>query len=209
MIYHQGLFENHHQNNINKNFQEIFNECKEKNHPNKLEYYCKDHNQLCCASCITKIEGKGNGQHKNCDIIFIENIKEEKRSKLKENLTILENLSKNFENSANEIKFMFEKINQTKEELKLNIQKKFTKIRNYLNEKEDKLLLEVDNIYNKEFGKEDLIKNCEKLPNKIKSLLEKGRSINNDWNDNNKLYSIINDCINIENSFKEINIFIL
>ena len=101
---------------------------------------------------------------------------------------------------------MFEKINQTKEDLKLNIQKIFTKIRNCLNEREDKLLLEVDNIYNKEFSKEDLIKDHEKLPSKIKSLLEKGRSINNDWNDNDKLYSIINDCINIENSIKEINI---
>ena len=98
MTYHQGLFENHHQNNRNKNFQEILNECKEKNHPNKLEYYCKDHNQLCCASCITKIEGKGNGQHNKCDIVFIENIKEEKRNKLKENLEILENLSNNLEN---------------------------------------------------------------------------------------------------------------
>ena len=90
--------------------------------------------------------------------------------------------------------------------MKLNIQKTFTKIRNTLNEREDELLFEVDNIYSKEFGKEDLIKNCEKLPNKIKSLLEKGKLIYNDWNDDNKLYSIINDCINIENNIKEINI---
>ena len=207
MIYHQGLLENHHQININKNFKEIFNDlCKEKNHFDKLDYYCKNHNQLCCAKCITKIEGKGNGQHKNCDITFIENIKEEKKNKLKDNLTIMDNSYKDLEESINEIKLLFEKINKTKEELKLNIQKTFTKIRNTINEREDELLLEVDNIYNKEFFKEDLIKNCEKLPNKIKSLLEKGKSINNDWNDDNKLYSIINDCINIENNIKEINI---
>ena len=207
MIYHQGLFGNHLQININKNFQEMFNDiCKEKNHSDKLDYFCKNHNQLCCVKCIAKIEGKGNGQHKNCDIIFIENIKEEKKNKLKENIAILENLYNGLDNSINEIKLLSEKINKDKEELKLNIQKTFTKIRNTLNEREDELLFEVDNIYSKEFGKEDLIKNCEKLPNKIKSLLEKGKLIYNDWNDDNKLYSIINDCINIENNIKEINI---
>ena len=30
--------------------------------------------------------------------------------------------------------------------------------------------------------------------------------INNEWNDNNKLSSIINDCINIEDNIKNINI---
>ena len=69
---------------------EIFkNICKEENHPNKLEYYCKNHNELCCANCITKIKGKGNGQHKDCEVYFIENIKEERKNKLKENIKYL------------------------------------------------------------------------------------------------------------------------
>ena len=43
---------------------------------------------------------------------------------------------------------MYEKIDKSKEELKRNIQKIFTKLRNALNDREDELLLEVDNRYN-------------------------------------------------------------
>ena len=57
-----------------------------KKHNIELEYFCKTHNQLCCAACITKIEGGGNGQHTNCDICFIKEIKDEKKSKLKNNI---------------------------------------------------------------------------------------------------------------------------
>ena len=88
------------------------------------------------------------------------------------------------------------KINENKEELKAEIQKIFTKIRTTLNEREDELLLEVDNKYNNIFCNEDIIKESEKLPNKTKKLLEKGKTIDKEWN-NNKLNSLINDCINI------------
>ena len=37
--------------------------------------------------------------------------------------------------------------------------------------------------------------------------LEKGKNIENEWNDENKLNSLINDCITIENNIKEINIY--
>ena len=63
------------------------------NHNIKLEYYCKNHNKLCCSFCATKIEGKGNGQHNKCDICFIEDIKEDKRNNLKNNIKLLEELS--------------------------------------------------------------------------------------------------------------------
>ena len=56
------------------------------------------------------------------------------------------------------------------------------------------------------FCNEDIIKDNEKLPNKIK-LSEKGKIINEKWNeDNNQINSLINDYINIENNIKEINI---
>ena len=44
--------------------------CKEENHSNILEYFCKSHNVLCCAACINKIKGKGNGQHSYCTNIW-------------------------------------------------------------------------------------------------------------------------------------------
>jgi len=53
---------------------------------------------------------------------------------------------------------------------------------------------------------ESIIKESEKLPNKIKLSLEKGKLMDNEWNDNTKLCSIINNCINIEYNIKNINI---
>ena len=74
------MLKNHHQYNLDKDFNNIFFDiCKEENHSLKLEYFCKNHNQLCCVACIAKIGGKGKGQHKDCDICFIENIKDEKK----------------------------------------------------------------------------------------------------------------------------------
>ena len=74
--YHSEIFENHHLFKLDKNNKEIFTGfCKEENHFDKLSYFCKTHNQLCCAACISKIKGKGNGQHTDCDIVFIEDIK--------------------------------------------------------------------------------------------------------------------------------------
>ena len=109
------------------------------------------------------------------------------------------------ENSLNELKNFIEKINENKENLKLKIQKIFTKIRNTLNEREDQILLEVDNQFNKIYFNEDIIKKSEKLPNKIKFSLERGRKIEKEWNENNAIF-LVNDCINIENNIKEINI---
>ena len=40
--HHQGLFENHNLNNLDKEINEIFFDiCKEKNHTIKLQYFCK------------------------------------------------------------------------------------------------------------------------------------------------------------------------
>ena len=89
--------------------------------------------------------------------------------------------------------------------MKLEIQNIFTKIRNNLNDREDHLLLEVDNLYNNKFFGENIIKKGEKLPKQIKQSIEKGKIINNDW-DKYNIYSNINDCINIENNIKNINI---
>ena len=84
-IYHSKLFEEHQNFILNKNLEEIFDEfCEEENHIyNILNYFCKTHNKLCCASCIAKIKDKGDGQHSDCDICYIDEIKEEKKNKIK------------------------------------------------------------------------------------------------------------------------------
>ena len=92
-----------------------------------------------------------------------------------------------------ELKSIFVKIEKDKEDLKLKVQKIFTKIRNILNNREDKLLLDIDNLYNSKYLDQDLIKKAEKLPNQIRLSLEKGKTINKQWNNNeDNLYSYIN-----------------
>ena len=181
--------------------------CQEENHPNKLIYFCKDHNQLCCAACLCKINKNGDGRHKDCNVCSIEDIKEEKKNKLIENIKCLEGLENKFNESLNELKEIIQKIEKDKEELKLEVQKIFTKIRNAINDREDELLLEIDNLYNNKIANDDIINKGEKFPKRIKVLLVKGKSINKEW-DNNNLNSYLNDCINIENNIKIINDFI-
>ena len=203
---HSNLFNNHDLYKLEKKIDDIFNDfCKEENHNNNiLEYYCKTHNQLCCAACITKIKGHGKGEHNDCDICFIEDIKDEKKNKLKDNIKSLEDLSNKLIEEIKELEIIYAKINENKEKLKLNIQNIFINIRNSLNEREDKLLLEVDEQYNN-YINEDIIKQSKKLPEKVKISLEKGKLIENEWNDNNKIYSLVNDCINIEKNIEHIN----
>ena len=116
----------------------------------------------------------------------------------------MEEFSKTIEDSINKLKEIIREINENKGELKKKISEIFTKIRSALNEREDELLLEVDNIYDKIYFKDDIIKKVEKTPNQIKFYLDKGKELNDDWNDNNKLISNINNCINIENNLKSI-----
>ena len=205
--YHKGLFENHTLLNINDVNRGGFDGlCNVKNHFQKLEYFCKTHNQLCCAACIAKIKNDENGQHTDCNVCVIQEIKQEKESKLKENIKILEDLSLNLEESINEIKALFVKVNKNKELLKQKIQKVFNKLRNALDERENELLLEADKQFNNLFISEDIIKEKDNLTYKIKQSIKKGKSIDNQWKDDSQLSSLINDCIIIENNIKDTNL---
>ena len=114
----------------NKNQKDIFiGYCLEKNHLDELKYFCKEHNILCCANCITKIKDEENGQHSNCDICPVKDVEKEKHDKLKENIQKLDNMSNNLKDKISELKNIFEKINENKENLKFKKQKIFTKIR--------------------------------------------------------------------------------
>jgi len=146
---HSSLLKNYQANKLNKDEEIFTGYCKEKNHRDKLEFFCKNHNLLCCAACLCKLKVKGFGQHKDCDICEIENIKDEKKNKLKENIKCLEDLENKFNENINKLKEIFDKIEKDKEDLKLKIQNIFTKIRNTLNNRKNQLLLDIDNIYKK------------------------------------------------------------
>ena len=88
----------------------------------------------------------------------------------------------------------------------MSIQNIFNQIKIALHERKEKLLLEVENQYKEIFDNEDILEESEKLSNKIKSLLEEGKIFDKDWNDNDKINSIINSCINIEDNIKNIEV---
>ena len=203
--HHSELFEDHIKYDLKEDIEFFTGICSEPNHKKELEYFCKTHNKLCCVACISKIKSKGYGQHSNCQVCNIEEIKDEKKNKLKENIKYLENASTKIENAINNIKQIIEKINLKKEELKLNIQIIFTKIRNVLNEREDQLLIEVEEKVNSLNFNEDILKKSEAIPQNIKIYLDKRKILDNEWNDNDKLKELINDCINIENNINFID----
>ena len=90
---HNNLCSHHQTYNLNNNIDEIFNGiCQEKKHSIELEYYCKNHNKLCCAACLCKIKSEKNGQHKDCDVCLLNDIKEEKKKKFEENIKYLNEL---------------------------------------------------------------------------------------------------------------------
>ena len=105
--FHSKLLENHRTFSLEKNIEEIFTGyCKEKGHNNnELAFFCKTHNQLCCVACFSKIKIKEIGKHKDCNICLIENIKDEKINKLKDNIKCLEELNNTLENSINDLNY--------------------------------------------------------------------------------------------------------
>ena len=171
-IFHNKLLNNHHIFNLDKNkdLKGIFSEyCQGNNHFEILNFYRKNHRKLWGSSCICKIERKDYGSHSKCDVCNIEDITEEMKKNLKDNINQLELLSKGIIESINKLKIIYEKINSNKEKLKEDVQKIFTKIRNSVNNREDEILLEID-----KYLKEDLIKKAEKLPIQINLSLEIG-----------------------------------
>ena len=159
-IFHSKIFQNHITQNISKENQEIFTGlCSEKDHINTLEYYCKTHNKLCCVACISKIKDDKNGNHKDCDVYKLIDIKSEKEKEFKEDYAKLQELSKSLEPTINKFKTLREEINKNKEDLIMEIQKVFTNLRNILNSREDQILNQVEEVYKKVYFDDNIIIN--------------------------------------------------
>jgi hypothetical protein len=201
---HSELCSNHHPNNLQNDNDNFTGICEIDGHNNTLNYFCKTHNELCCVACLCKIKGEGNGQHKDCDVCFINEIKDEKKKILEENIQQLENLSELLENSINEIKSSQDKLGEHKENIKNNIQKIFNHVRNLLDEREKELIIEADKIFSDIYDNEDIIEQRQDLENIVNTFIEKGKTLEEEWDDDN-LNLMINSCIYIENNMKEIN----
>ena len=201
--FHSKLFQNHITQKLTKENKEIFTGlCLENEHRNILEYYCKNHNQLCCAACISKIKDEKNGKHKDCEIYKLIDIKPEKEKKFKQNYAKLQDISKSLEPTINEFKLLIDEVNKNKEELIKEIQKAFTNLRNVLNKREEQLLLEVEEINKEKYFDDDMIKESEKLSERVKKCLE---SVNILKDKKNELNYEINYYIEFENNLNKIN----
>ena len=200
--FHEGLLKNHIICSIDEINKESFTGlCKENNHNIKLEYYCKTHNKLCCGLCICKIKGNGNGEHNDCDICLIKDIKEEKKSKIKDNVKELEKFLDELEESEKKMNVTPEEVEENKGKIKEEIKSIFENIRTEINNRENILTSETNKYFDDNYFNEGIIKKIDQ----IKSLLENVESIDDDWEDDDKLNEIIDNCINIENNVKDIN----
>ena len=208
--FHSKIFVDHQVHNLtkeNKNF--LSNICKEKNHSNKLKYFCKTHNKLCCAACITKIKDEENGQHKDCEICLLIDLRPKEEKKFIKNFTKLEEKFNSLDRTIEQLKEVYEDITKKKENLIMEIQNVFTKLRSSLNEREDLLIAEVETQYNKNFFGEEFFGEIEQLPGKIKKCLEYGSKIKDKMDEEKDLNNIINYSVEFKNylkKIKEINI---
>ena len=205
--HHDELFEEHDLRILNEkeDSSNLFTGyCKEKGHTDALEYFCKKHNKLCCASCISKIQSKGNGQHKDCDVCNVEEIKSDKEKILKDNIKILEDLLNSFEKLMEEFKINFEKAN--KETLKIKIKNIFDQIKEAVNEREKEILTKIDYLLDNDF--QYLVINEEKKYKRtfteINDSIEKSKELVEESNNINKMNKYINECLNIENNVQKL-----
>ena len=202
---HSQLFEEHILYPIDKDISNIFTGiCNEPNHNCELEYFCEDHNLLCCSKCVGVFKNKGYGKHGKCKVFVIEDIKNKKKEKLNENIKNLEELNNNIVKQIEELKKIFDRVEKDKENVKLKLQKIYTQLRNIINEEEDKLIAKIDKKFDTIFFGEKFVKKCTELPKKIKDSLNISKSISKEWNEN-KLNYLMNGCINVEQNIEIIN----
>lgn len=207
---HSIICQFHHPYKLDKDTNGIFTGfCKINNHNQLLEYFCKKHNKLCCALCICKIKNNGIGQHADCDVCTIGEIKDQKIKLFYKNLNKLEDMSITIDILTEESKKIFQKLSERREELQSKIQEFFTKITNIINKRKEELLSELNSIYENIGFNKGSIEIFEKLPNIIKNNLEsfKGNKdeTNLDMNDENNLGYLINNCLMFENIIRDIN----
>ena len=150
--------------NNEKSFYSKIN-CSQENH-NKipLNYYCQNHNELCCAFCLCIKEENNLGNHNKCKIISINEIENIKKQNLNENVKILNELIKKLCEKKQMIENILKKKKKNKEEIKKKISEYFTELRNILNEREDELFKIIEMI------KKSI--NIEKMNEKINNFIK-------------------------------------
>ena len=206
---HLKLFKNHHLLDLIEDKSHLLNDfCKEDKHLNGIEYYCETHNQLCCLSCIGKDKKIENPKHKNCKVYDLSDIIKDKKIKLEQNLKILGDLSKNIKEKIDSSKNIYIKLKDIKEDLKTKIRQTMENIRAKINQREDELFSTLETLHNKLCPTEKEMNDYENIPKQINEILEKSKDIYRKADNAFLLNSYIEDCINIENYSRDIQLMV-
>ena len=99
--------------------------------------------------------------------VFNWRYKKWKKNLLNENITKIDDILNNIKSTIEELKTIYNKLNEKKENLKLDIKEIFNKIKDEINKREKELLLEIDKIYEQNYINENIIKEINELPNKL------------------------------------------
>ena len=207
---HLNLFKNHHHLlDLIEDKSQLFNDfCKEDKHLNKIEYYCETHKQLCCLSCIGKDKKIENSKHKNCKVYDLSEIINDKKRKLDQNLKILRELSSNIKEKIDNSNNIYMKLKDIKEDLKTKIRQTMENIRAKINQREDELFSTLETLHNKLCPTEKEMNDYQNIPKQIKEILEKSKDIYKKADNSFLLNSYIDDCINIENYSRDIQLMV-
>ena len=82
--FHSDMFQNHIKISLDKEKSEIFTGfCNEEGHSNKLIFFCKTHNVLCCSSCLCKIKKKAMDSIKIAMYVKLKILKKRKKINMK------------------------------------------------------------------------------------------------------------------------------
>ena len=192
------IFDKH----LKKYSEYIMDEYKQNN--NELNY-CEDCKVFTCNKCqkihfklcekhhLYILDDEDEFEDKDSDINSVKENEDGDKDILENNIKKLDKLLNKFKTIINENKSLNERMNEKKEFLKLRIKTMFKDIKNILSEKENLILLELDNKY---YYNEELINNREKFYNKIKTNMEEGNLIDKLWDEKDKIGSFTN-CYHI------------
>lgn len=181
--------------------------CSYENHNKILNYYCENHNELCCALCLCIKEDSNFGIHNKCKILSINEIENIKKQNLTQNIKKLDDLTKKLEEKKEKISNILIQQEKNKEEIKKRVAIFFTEIRNTINEREDELIKIIEEIYEKENISNKELKNFEDIFKDSNYLLKIGNEILKLW-DKDKKIEMIKKCINIEKMNDKIDNFL-
>ena len=117
-------------------------------------------------------------------------------------------MSKNIKEKIDSSKNIYIKLKDIKEDLKTKIRQTMENIRGKINQREDELFSTLETLHNKLCPTEKEMNDYENIPKQINEILEKSKDIYKKADNAFLLNSYMEDCINIENYSRDIQLMV-